>query len=88
MQMKKNQLDIGVVLLVIEKLQTPYLRDEPAILWLIPYLRNLNQLNIDFQKNTMNKKSHRTWWGFAPFFDERCKLNPIITYITICKLNS
>jgi len=32
MQMKKNQLDIGVVLLVIEKLQTPYLRDEPAIL--------------------------------------------------------
>ena len=30
--MKKTQLDIGVVLLVIEKLPIPYLRDEPAIL--------------------------------------------------------
>lgn len=61
MQMKKTQLDIGVVLLVIEKLPIPYLRDEPAILWLIQYLRDLNQLSIDFQKNTINKKPQRTW---------------------------
>ena len=60
MQMKKKQLDIGGVLLVIKKLPISYLQDEPATLWLIPHVRDSDQLCIYFQKNhkTKNPTGH------------------------------